>query len=277
LSTHQHLEVRRDDGVATIVLRRPEALNAFTVPMARELLATMRLLSRDPRTRAVVLTGAGRGFSAGADIKDGDHERPLTASGRPDLGWALREVYHPLILAIREIPQPVVSAVNGVAAGIGASIALASDFVVAARSASLMLAFVKVALVPDGGSSLLVAARAGIGRGTEMAMLGERIDAERAMLWNLVTAVEDDDRVLSAAMELASRLAGGPPEALAAIKGLLNRVWLEPLRRQLAFEAEAQTARSNSIEVPEAFAAFRDKRPPVFGTALAVANQTNMC
>jgi 2-(1,2-epoxy-1,2-dihydrophenyl)acetyl-CoA isomerase len=183
-------------------------------------------------------------------------------SGRPDLGWALRELYNPLILALREMPQPVVAAVNGVAAGVGCSIALACDLVVAARSASLMLAFVNVGLVPDGGSSLLVAARAGVGRAGEMALLGERVDAEAALRWNLVNRVEDE--ALPAATALAARLAAGPPEALAAIKALLNEPWLDALRRQLEREAAAQTARSDCAEVDEAIAAFREKRRPTF-------------
>jgi 2-(1,2-epoxy-1,2-dihydrophenyl)acetyl-CoA isomerase len=268
VTDYQHLEMRLDGAVAVIVLQRPASLNAFTLPLARELLGALRELNGGHAgIRSVVLTGAGRAFSAGADIKQIDGDRPLVASGRPDLGWALREVYNPLILAIRQMPQPVVSAVNGVAAGIGASIALASDFVLAARSASLMLAFVKVGLVPDGGSSLLVSARAGVGRAAEMAMLGEPIDAERALRWNLVSSVEEDDRLLPAALELAARLAAGPPEALAAIKALLNRPWLDLLRRQLVLEAEAQTGRSESTEVLEAMAAFREKRTPLFEPA----------
>jgi 2-(1,2-epoxy-1,2-dihydrophenyl)acetyl-CoA isomerase len=184
------------------------------------------------------------------------------ASGRPDLGWALRELYNPLILALREMPQPVIAAVNGVAAGVGCSIALACDIVVAARSASFMLAFVNVALVPDGGASLLVAARAGVARASEMALLGARVDAEEALRWNLVNQVEDD--AASAAAAVAARLGAGPPEALAAIKALLNEPWLGALRAQLEREAAAQTGRSDCAEVDEAIAAFREKRIPVF-------------
>jgi 2-(1,2-epoxy-1,2-dihydrophenyl)acetyl-CoA isomerase len=265
VTRYDDIALQRDGGVATIVLQRPDALNAFTHPMARELLDALGELARDETVRAVVLTGAGRAFSAGADLKGPSDERPVVASGRPDLGWALRELYNPLILALREMPQPVIAAVNGVAAGVGCSIALACDLVVAARSASFMLAFVNVALVPDGGASLLVAARAGVARASEMALLGARVDAEEALRWNLVNQVEED--AVSAAAAVAARLAAGPPEALAAIKALVNEPWLQALRAQLGREAVAQTGRSDCAEVDEAIAAFREKRHPVFARA----------
>jgi 2-(1,2-epoxy-1,2-dihydrophenyl)acetyl-CoA isomerase len=236
--------------------------------MAREVLGALQTAAADPTVGAVVLTGAGRAFSAGADLKDISAGRPVVASGRPDLGWALREIYHPLILTIREMPQPVVAAVNGVAAGIGCSIALASDLVFASRSASFMLAFVRVALVPDGGASLLVTARSGVGRAAEMAMTGDQIGADQALRWNLISRVEDDEALRPAALEAAARLASGPPEALAAIKELLNAPWLDTLRRQLDLEAHAQSGRSDSDEVVEAVAAFRERRLPRFGAAV---------
>jgi 2-(1,2-epoxy-1,2-dihydrophenyl)acetyl-CoA isomerase len=166
---------------------------------------------------------------------------------------------------MREIPQPMVAAVNGVAAGIGCSFALACDYVVTARSASFLLAFRNVALVPDGGASILVSARAGLGRGLEMALLAEKVAADDAAAWNLVNEVVDDEQLAGRACEIAARLAAGPPEAQAAIKKLLNAAVLDRLGDQLDREAAAQTERSESEEVVEAFAAFREKRSAVYG------------
>ena len=263
-TAYETIEVRRDGAVAIIELHRPEALNAVTMEMGREMQDAFTAIAEDKAVRAVVLTGSGRAFSSGADLKGINADIPTLPSGRPDLGWLLREVYNPLILQMRELPQPIVAAVNGVAAGIGCSYALACDLVVAARSASFLLAFVNVALVPDGGASLFVPARAGIGRAAEMSLLGEKIPAEEALRWNLVNRVEDDDQALPVALEMAKRLAAGPPEAQAAIKALLNAPLLEQLREQLAREAEHQTGRSDSDEVVEAISAFLQKRPASF-------------
>jgi len=252
--------VRREGTVAIVELARPEALNAISVAMGRELVGTLGAIAQDPGTRAVVLTGSGRAFCSGADLKAGG--MPLRDSGRPDLGWALREAFNPLVLALREMPQPVVAAVNGVAAGLGCSIALACDHVVTARSASFLLAFVNVALVPDGGASVLVPARAGLTRALELALLGDRVGAERALEWGLVNSVEDDEQAVAVALEIAHRLASGPPEALAAIKALFNAQVLPDLAAQLEREAEAQGARSESDEVVEAITAFVEKRKP---------------
>ncbi|HEV2769233.1 MAG TPA: enoyl-CoA hydratase-related protein [Solirubrobacteraceae bacterium] len=252
--------VRREGAVAIVELARPDALNAISVAMGRDLVGALGEIAQDPGIRAVVLTGSGRAFCSGADLKGGG--MPLGDSGRPDLGWALREAYNPLVLALREMPQPVVAAVNGVAAGLGCSIALACDHVIAARSASFLLAFVNVALVPDGGASVLVPARAGLTRALELALLGDRIAAERALAWGLVNSVEDDDETFPVALEVARRLASGPPEALAAIKGLFNAQVLPGLAAQLEREAEAQATRSESGEVLEAITAFLEKRRP---------------
>jgi len=246
--------------VAIVELARPGALNAISVAMGRELVRALGEIAQDPAIRAVVLTGSGRAFSSGADLKGGG--MPLRDSGRPDLGWALREAFNPLVLGLREMPQPVVAAVNGVAAGLGCSLALACDHVVAARSASFLLAFVNVALVPDGGASVLVPARAGLTRALELALLGDQVGAQRALEWGLVNSVEEDDRTLAVALEVAGRLASGPPGALAAIKGLFNAQILPGLAAQLEREAEAQAARSESAEVVEAITAFLEKRRP---------------
>src|SRR3954447_7262696 len=188
------ITVRREGAATTIVLDRPEALNAWNRRLGEEPLAALRGAPPDAAVPAVLLTGAGRAFSAGADLRDvssADHEQ--TAAGHPDVGRLLRERYHPIIELVREMPKPVLAAVNGPAAGIGASLALASDLIVAAESAYLLLAFVNIGLVPDGGSSLLVPSRVGFARAAEMAMLGERIPARRALEWGLVHRVVGDD------------------------------------------------------------------------------------
>ena len=250
--------MRRDGAVAVVEMHRPERLNAVNLLMGKELHAVLGAIAVDPDIRAVMLTGAGRGFSSGLDLISSG--LPTLPSGRPDARSVLLEVFNPVVLMLREMPQPVVAAVNGVAAGIGASFALACDLVLVARSAVLLLAFVNIGLVPDGGSTLLVTARAGMGRALEMSLLGDPIGAERALEWGLVNRVEEDASLLSAAAALARRLAAGPPEAQAAIKGLLNAPYLEQLRAQLALEADAQGARASSNEAAQAMKAFVETR-----------------
>lgn len=255
---YETIRLRREGAVAVVELHRPETLNAFNVLMATELHAALGAIAIDPDVRAVMLTGAGRGFSSGLDLMSSG--LPTLPPGRPDARSVLLEVFNPLVLMLREMPQPVVAAVNGAAAGIGASLALACDLVLVARSAVLLLAFVKIGLVPDGGATLLVTARAGIGRALEMSLLGDPIDAEQALEWGLVNRVEEDANLLTAAAALARSLAEGPPEAQAAIKALLNAPYLEQLRAQLALEADAQGARAGSDEAAAAMAAFVERR-----------------
>src|SRR5918911_2749691 len=215
--------VRREGAATTIVLDRPEALNAWNRRLGEELLAALRDAAGDDVVRGVRLTGAGRAFSAGADLRDvssADHER--TADGHPDVAALLRERYHPIIELVREMPKPVLAAVNGPAAGIGASLALASDLIVAAESAYLLLAFINIGLVPDGGSSLLVPSRVGFTRAAEMAMLGERLPAPKALEWGLINRVVPDAELEQHTRELADRLADGPTRSYAGSKRQLN-------------------------------------------------------
>lgn len=257
-SGYETIRLRRDGAVAVVELHRPETLNAFNVLMATELHAALGAIAVDQDVRAVMLTGAGRGFSSGLDLISSG--LPTLPSGRPDARSVLLELFNPLVLSLREMPQPVVAAVNGPAAGIGASLALACDLVVVARSAVLLLAFINIALVPDGGATLLLSARAGMGRALEMSLLGDPISAEQALEWGLVNRVEDDENLLTAAAGLARRLAEGPPEAQAATKRLLNAPYLEQLRTQLALEADAQGARAASDEAAAAMKAFVERR-----------------
>jgi 2-(1,2-epoxy-1,2-dihydrophenyl)acetyl-CoA isomerase len=249
---------QRHGAVALVQLNRPSTLNAFDVQMANELHAVLAAIAADSSIRAVVLTGTGRGFSSGFDLMSGGVA--TLPSGRPDFGRALTEVFNPITLLLREMPQPVVAALNGVAAGIGASYALACDLVVASRSASLLLAFVKVGLVPDGGSTVLVPARAGLGRALEMSLLGEPVGADLALQWGLVNSVVDPEDVVAEALDLAGRLSERPPLAQASIKALLNATFLDRLKAQFALEAEAQRERGGSDESADAMHEFAESR-----------------
>lgn len=255
------LDLAREGGLATITLNRPEALNALNETIARELRAAIEHLSADEGVRAVVLTGAGRSFSAGADLKE---QRPGPDGGPPDLGERLRELYHPVILGIREMPKPVVAAVNGPAVGVGLSMALACDLVLAAESAYFLLAFVNIGLVPDGGSTATVPARVGLARATEMAMLGERVPAELALDWGMINAVHPDGDLAAAANALGARLAAGPTSSYAATKRLLNRRLYADLAEQLEAEAEAQRGQGLTGDFAEGVLAFLQKRDPEF-------------
>ena len=202
------VQLEREGRVGRIVMNRPEALNAWTRQLGRDMIAALDEAADDPEVRAIVLTGAGRAFSSGADLKAGGE---LSGAGGPDVLSPLREVYNPLILRVRTIPKPVIAAVNGPAVGIGCSLALAADLVVAARSAYFLLAFVNIGLGLDGGASQSLVARVGAARAFEMAYLGERITAERALGWNLINEVVDDEQLSARVGELAEKLASGPP------------------------------------------------------------------
>jgi 2-(1,2-epoxy-1,2-dihydrophenyl)acetyl-CoA isomerase len=251
------------DGVATIELNRPAALNAWNKQLGLDLLAALRQVAEDDAARTVVLTGAGRAFSSGADLKDvsgGD----LTPEGRPDVYKVLTERYHPIMHAIRELGKPVLASVNGPAVGIGCSLALCCDLIVAAQSTYFLLAFVNIGLVPDGGSSLFVPTRVGMARATELAMLGERLGAEQALEWGLINRVVPDDRLREEVAALAARLAAGPTRSYAGTKRQLNN-WLYPrMAEQLELEAQIQQEMAGSEDFLEGATAFVEKRPARF-------------
>jgi 2-(1,2-epoxy-1,2-dihydrophenyl)acetyl-CoA isomerase len=250
-------------GVAWIELNRPQALNAWNQQLGRDLLAALRETGELEHARAVVISGAGRAFSSGADLKDFSGGE-LTPDGRPDVYKTLTERYHPIMHAVRELPKPVVAAVNGPAVGIGASLALCCDLILAAQSAYFLLAFVNIGLVPDGGSSLFVPSRVGMARASEMALLGERVSAEQALQWGLVNRVVDDDRLQEEVSALAERLASGPTRAYAGAKRQLN-AWLYPrMAEQLELEARLQREMAGSEDFLEGATAFLQKRAPSF-------------
>jgi len=250
-------------GTATIELNRPRALNAWNRQLGEDLLAALGRVADDEAVRAVTVTGAGRAFSSGADLRDfGDG--PLTPDGRPDLYRLLTGRYHPIMQAIRELPKPVVASVRGPAVGIGCSLALCCDLIVAAESAYFLLAFVNIGLVPDGGSSLLVPSRVGMARATEMAMLGERIPAPQALEWGLINRVVADARLEEEVAALAGRLAGGPTRSYAGAKRQLNSWLYGAMAEQLELEAQIQQEMAGSDDFVEGATAFLEKRPPRF-------------
>jgi 2-(1,2-epoxy-1,2-dihydrophenyl)acetyl-CoA isomerase len=254
---------RRGPG-ARVELNRPERLNAWNNQFSHDLLAAINEVTENPEFRAVTVTGAGRAFSSGADLKDaGD----LTGGDSEVVYRRLTEQYHPIITGLRLMPKPVIAAVNGPAAGIGLSLALACDLVVAAESAFFQLAFVNIGLVPDGGSSLFVPSRVGFTRAAELAMLGERLDARTALGWGLINRVWPDDEFAAQSDALLERLASGATQSYAGTKRQLNRWLYEQMPAQLEFEAGIQREMAASGDFAEGVAAFAEKRPPRFSGA----------
>ena len=266
---HEYETVRllADGAATTIELSRPEALNAWNRQFAVDLLAAVRRAEADDAIRAVVIRGAGRAFSSGADLKDMAGREDRTPEGHPDVRTTLTERYHPIITAVRTMPKPVVAAVHGPAVGIGLSLALACDLIVASQSAYFLLAFVNIGLVPDGGSSLFVPSRIGLTRAIEMAMLGERVPAAKALEWGLINAVHADEALAAASAELAARLAAGPTRSYAGTKRQLNNWLYSRMEEQLELEADIQQEMAGSADFAEGVIAFVQKRPARFGGA----------
>jgi 2-(1,2-epoxy-1,2-dihydrophenyl)acetyl-CoA isomerase len=255
------IECRRSDGVAWLILNRPDALNAWTRQLGEELTRALDDVTADAEVRAIVLTGAGRAFSSGADLRAGIN---VTDAGKPDVLTELREIYNPLILRVRTLPKPVIAAVNGPAVGIGCSLALASDLIVAARSAYFLMAFVNIGLGLDGGASHSLVERVGHARAFEIGYLGERIAAETALSWGLVNTVVDDGELESTVSTLAGRLAAGPPGSYAAIKRTINHRAYAGFAELLDLEAVVQQERAESKDFAEGALAFLQKRPATF-------------
>jgi 2-(1,2-epoxy-1,2-dihydrophenyl)acetyl-CoA isomerase len=258
---YEHVIWELDGGVGRVTLNRPDSLNAWIEDFGRELKQVITVDAADEAVRAVLITGAGRGFSSGADLKAGFHPHP--DDGLPDIRKEL-ELYHPIIAGVRRLDKPVVAAVNGPAVGIGASLAFACDLVLAAESAFFGLAFVNIGLMPDGGSTLFVPTAVGKARAFQMALLGERVPAERALEWGLVNYVHPDDALMDEANALAGKLAGGPTRSYASSKQALNRMLYPDLEGQLDLEAELQHALARTRDFQEGVTAFVEKREPAF-------------
>lgn len=248
-------------GVAEITLNRPDKLNSFTRAMHAGLRAAISAIRADTSVRAILLTGAGRGFCAGQDLAD----TLDPATGKPaGVGNTLEENYHPLIHTLQDLPLPVVCAVNGVAAGAGASVAFACDIVLAARSASFIQAFIKIGLVPDAGSTYALPRLVGMARAKALAMLGDKLDAETAQHWGLIWRCVDDAALMAEARKLAGHLATQPTRALGLIKQAMHASPGNTLAAQLALESDFQAHCTQSNDFREGVSAFLDKRNPVF-------------
>jgi 2-(1,2-epoxy-1,2-dihydrophenyl)acetyl-CoA isomerase len=243
---YETVDLRIDNGVAEITLNRPERLNAWNAQFGDELREALLSDAADPAVRSVLITGAGRGFSSGADLKE-MLEQGSAGGQIPDVGDMLRTRYHPIIKGIRELPKPVVAAVNGPAVGIGASLALACDLIWAAESAVFGLAFVNIGLVPDGGSTFLVPIAAGKARALEMALLGDPISAERALDWGLI-----------------NRVVPGPTRSYANSKRALNNSLMKVMEEQLDLEADIQGEMVKTSDFVEGVSAFVEKRDARF-------------
>jgi 2-(1,2-epoxy-1,2-dihydrophenyl)acetyl-CoA isomerase len=246
--------------VATLTLNRPDKLNSFNEALHRELRSALDGIEAESEVRAVLLTGAGKGFCAGQDLGD----RNVAADQPLDLGATIETYYNPLIRRLRALGKPVVCAVNGVAAGAGANLALACDIVLAARSARFIQAFCKIGLVPDSGGTYFLPRLVGEARAKALALLGEPVSAEQAEAWGLIWKAVDDDRLQPEAMALAQRLAAGPTKGLGLIKRALNASFAHDLDRQLDLERDLQREAGGSTDYREGVAAFIQKRPPVF-------------
>ncbi len=249
------------DGVATITLNRPDRLNSFTAAMHEELREAVGEVRDDKAVRCLLLTGAGRGFCAGQDLSD----RAVAPGAQgPDLGVSIETNYNPLVRSLRALPMPVICAVNGVAAGAGANIALACDIVLAARSASFIQAFCKIGLIPDSGGTWTLPRLVGHARAMGLAMLGDKVSAEQAEAWGMIWKAVDDDRLMAEASGLARQLATQPTRGLALIKQALNASSANDLDTQLDLERDLQREAGRTQDYREGVAAFVEKRAPKF-------------
>jgi 2-(1,2-epoxy-1,2-dihydrophenyl)acetyl-CoA isomerase len=258
--TYEKITLAKDQGLATLTLNAPDKLNAVSRKMIAEIKDCWEKLAADSSVRAVLLTGAGRGFCAGADLSDPDRERGVSA----DSGAALDKFFNPVIRLMRSIPKPIVAAVNGPAAGVGMSFAMAADIAIAARSATFLQAFSRIGLLPDGGSTWFLPRLVGDQRARALAMLAPQISAQQAKDWGLIWDVVGDNELLATATDVARRLADGPTLSLARIKEAMNRASGNTLSTQLDVERDFQRELGRSEDFKEGVMAFLAKRKPVF-------------
>ncbi len=250
-----------DSGVQTITLNRPDKLNSFNPEMHTQLRSALDRAKSDDAIRCVLLTGAGRGFCAGQDLS----EREMKESDTPrDLGATIEKYYNPLVKFMQALPKPIVCAVNGVAAGAGANIALACDTVVAARSASFLQAFAKIGLVPDSGGTYFLPRLVGTGRAMALAMLAEKLPAAEAERMGLVWKIYDDDKLMPEATAMCRHLATQPTRALGLMKQAIYAAGGNSLAQQLDLERDLQRQAGGSPDYREGVTAFLEKRKPVF-------------
>ena len=261
------IQASSDAGVLTITLNRPESLNAYNGQMSVELAAVLKTAQREDAVRCVVLTGAGKGFCSGQDLAEIKDRYTANPDGPPatiDFDSHLRQKFNPIVTRIRTLEKPVIAAVNGVAAGAGASFAFACDLRLCARSAAFAMAFTSIGLVPDSAACLTLLQHVGYARATEMLFLGEKLPAETALAWGLVNRVYDDAELTEKTREMATKLANMPTKALGLTKRLLSGAWTSSLDQQLETEAFLQHTAGNTADHREGVLAFLEKRRPKF-------------
>ncbi|AZI35390.1 putative enoyl-CoA hydratase PaaB [Caenibius tardaugens NBRC 16725] len=250
-----------EDGVGKVTLNRPDRLNSFTVRMHEELADALTRIENDPAVRAVLLTGTGRGFCAGQDLSD----RSVSPGGEGvDLGESVERYYAPLVRRLATMPRPVICAVNGVAAGAGANIALACDIVIAARSAKFIQSFAHIGLIPDSGGTWVLPRLAGQARALGLAMTGAPLHAETAEQWGVIWKCVDDDALADEAAALARQFAAGPTRGLVATKMALRESFGRSLDEALAMERDLMRELGRSADYREGVSAFMEKRRPTF-------------
>jgi len=256
--TYECLLYDVQDGVATITLNRPDVFNAFNDQQSYDLQDALKQVARDESVRVVVLTGAGKAFCSGQDLK------AIASASKRDLSESLEKRYNPIIRAMRSLPKPIICKLNGVAAGAGCSLALACDMVVASTAASMVEVFVNVGLVLDSGSSFFLPRVVGSLKAFELSTLGSKVSAEEALQLGMVNRVVAPEELDAAVAELAARYAAGPTKAIGLMKKMLNKSFNSTLDEMLDYEAHCQKIAGNSEDYKEGVAAFNEKRKPQF-------------
>ena len=257
----EHIVFSIEEGVAKLTLNRPKSLNSFNEAMHLEVRSALDEVENDDNCRVLLITGAGRGFCAGQDLSD-RHVKP--GRKRPDLGYTLEKFYNPLVRRLKALHMPVVCAVNGVAAGAGANLALAADIVLAARSAKFIQAFCKLGLIPDSGGTWALPRLVGAARASGLAMLGDALSAEKAEAWGLIWRCVDDEELMNEAEALCMHFASQPTKGLALIKQALAASWGYTLNEQLDLEKNLQREAGRTDDYKEGVSAFMEKRPATF-------------
>jgi 2-(1,2-epoxy-1,2-dihydrophenyl)acetyl-CoA isomerase len=258
--SYNSIEFTIESGIARLTFNRPDRLNSLNTAMQEEIQAALAELRKDPSVRCLLLTGNGRGFCAGQDLSD----PAVLGEEGPELGYALENYYNPFVQALMTFEFPVVCAVNGVAAGAGANIALACDIVLAARSASFVQAFCRLGLIPDAGGTWLLPRVVGRARAMALSMLGDKISAEKAEQWGMIWQCVDDDQLMDEANQLVAHLAKQPTKGMGFIKRALNASIDNDLQTQLDLERDLQDIAGNSHDFKEGVSAFTEKRAPDF-------------
>jgi 2-(1,2-epoxy-1,2-dihydrophenyl)acetyl-CoA isomerase len=259
--SYESIQFQIQDGIAVLTLNRPERLNSFTQAMHREVRDALDKLQADKSARVLVLTGAGRGFCAGQDLND----RAVEPGGAGvDLGVSVEKFYAPLVMTLRTLPMPVICAVNGVAAGAGANLALACDIVLAAKSASFIEAFCKLGLIPDTGGTWVLPRLLGPARAMGLALLGDKLPAEKAEEWGLIWRCVPDEALMTETMAMAEHFAKSPTKGLAFTKKAMLASWTNTLEQQLQLEAGMMRELGYTHDYREGVAAFIEKRQPRF-------------